>query len=95
MKRIDYYGRSFTVSDRFADAFIGYVNHLVTSGKPFGEFFVVRCYTNNSEAPVEVSMQLVAGVPVLVYPATAEFDGAPEPEDDPQVLARLAKREWA
>ncbi|MBF0671757.1 MULTISPECIES: hypothetical protein [unclassified Salinibacterium] len=95
MKRIDYYGRSFTVSDRFADGFIGYVNHLVASGKPFGEFFTVRCYINSTDGVMDVSVQLVSGVPVLVYPASPEFDGMPEPEDEPQVLSRLAKREWA
>ncbi|MCW4386348.1 hypothetical protein OH146_11245 [Salinibacterium sp. SYSU T00001] len=93
MKRIDYYGRSFTVSDRYAEAFIGYVNHLVESGRPFGEFFTVRCYTNDPEMLVDVSIQLVAGVPVLVYPAGPEYVDAVEPYDDASVIEHLNRRD--
>lgn len=93
MKRIDYYGRSFTVTDRYADAFVGYVNHLVASGRAFGEFFALRCYTSDPTHLVDVSVQLVAGVPVLVYPADATFEGAAEPDDDEAELARLDRRD--
>ena len=40
MKRIDYYGRSFAVSDRFAGALVSYLNEAVTTGKPLGEWVV-------------------------------------------------------
>ena len=40
MKRIDYYGRSFAVSDRFAGTLVSYLNEAVTTGKPLGEWVV-------------------------------------------------------
>jgi hypothetical protein len=92
MKRIDYYGRSFTVSDRYADALIGYVDHLVESGRAFGEFFPMRCYTTDPTKAVDVTVQIVSGVPVLVYPADVDFEGAAELDDDPAVIARLQRR---
>jgi len=92
MKRIDYYGRSFTVSDRFADALVSYLNDTVTAGKPLGEFFPVRCYITDPGHTVDVTIQVVAGVPLLVYPADAAFDGAAEVEDDPAALGRLGYR---
>lgn len=92
MKRIDYYGRSFTVSDRYAEALVGYVSHLAESGRPFGEFFAMRCYTTDPTVAIDVTVQIVAGVPVLVYPADAMFEGAAELDDDPAVLARLDHR---
>ena len=89
MKRIDYYGRSFTVSDTYAEALVGYVNRLVSSGRPLGEFVPVRCYTSDPTKAIDVTIQLVSSVPVLVYPADATFDGAAEIEDDETELARL------
>lgn len=88
MKRIDYYGRSFTVSDTFAEALVGYVNRRVESGLPLGEFIPVRCYTTDPDAIVEVTLQLVSGVPLLIYPADVTFIGA-EIVDDPETIARL------
>ncbi|MHA6695281.1 hypothetical protein [Homoserinimonas sp. A520] len=88
MKRLDYYGRSFTVSDTFAGALVGYVNRRVESGLPLGEFIPVRCFTTDPDAMVEVTIQLVSGVPLLIYPADVTFIGA-EIIDDPEVLARL------
>ncbi|MET0932848.1 MAG: hypothetical protein ABWX56_03985 [Mycetocola sp.] len=89
MKRIDYYGRSFTVSDTYANALVGFVNHLVETGQPQGQFFAMRCYTTDPTTPIEVTAQFVAGVPLLVYPADAAFDGAAEIVDDPATLERL------
>lgn len=89
MKRIDYYGRSFTVSDSYADALIGYVNHLVETGQPQGQFFTMRCYTTDPTRQIDVTAQFVAGVPLLVYPADATFDGAAEIDDDPATLEYL------
>ncbi|MEX1077898.1 MAG: hypothetical protein WED09_02165 [Homoserinimonas sp.] len=90
MKRLDYYGRSFTVSDTFADALVGYVNRRVEQGLPLGEFVPVRCYTTDPDAVMEVSIQLVSGVPLLIYPADVTFIGA-EIVDDPEVLDRLSR----
>ncbi|GHD46435.1 hypothetical protein D9V29_08775 [Mycetocola manganoxydans] len=89
MKRIDYYGRSFTVSDTYADALVGHINHLIISGLPQGQFFAMRCYTTDPAQVVEVTAQFVAGVPLLVYPADAAFDGADEIVDDPDTIAHL------
>ena len=89
MKRIDYYGRSFTVSDTYAEALVGYVNHLVETGQPQGQFFAMRCYATDPSTVVEVTAQFVAGVPLLVYPADAAFDDVAEITDDPTTLARL------
>ncbi|MBG6237479.1 hypothetical protein IWX78_000422 [Mycetocola sp. CAN_C7] len=89
MKRIDYYGRSFTVSDAYAEALVAHVNHLVETGQPQGQFFPMRCYTTDPSTLVEVTAQFVAGVPLLVYPADAAFDGIAEPADDPETIARL------
>lgn len=89
MKRIDYYGRSFTVSDTYADALVGHVNHLIISGLPQGQFFTMRCYTTDPTSVVEVTAQFVGGVPLLVYPADAAFNDADEIVDDPDVLAYL------
>ncbi|HEU4807623.1 MAG TPA: hypothetical protein VFT01_05120 [Homoserinimonas sp.] len=88
MKRLDYYGRSFTVSDTFAEALVGYVNRRVEGGLPLGEFLPVRCYTTDPDAVVEVTIQLVSGVPILIYPADVTFIGA-EIVDDPETIARL------
>ena len=88
MKRLDYYGRSFTVSDTFADALIGYVNRRVESGLPLGEFIPVRCFTIDPDAVIEVTIQLVSGVPLLIYPADMTFVGT-DIVDDPEVIARL------
>jgi len=90
MKRIDYYGRSFTVSDTYAGALVDYVNRRVANNLPFGEFFPMRCYAADPKTVIEVTVQLVAGVPVLVYPADAAFDGIEEIVDDAVALARLA-----
>ncbi|MBX0300140.1 hypothetical protein K2F54_09135 [Cryobacterium sp. 1639] len=92
MKRIDYYGRSFTVSNRFADSLVSYLNDAVTAGKPLGEFFPIRCYTTDPDRLLDVTIQVVAGVPLLVYPADAAFDGVAEIEDDPAALGRLGYR---
>ena len=88
MKRLDYYGRSFTVSDAFADALVGYVNRRVESGRPLGEFIPVRCYTSDPDAVVEVTIQLVSGVPLLIYPADVTFLGT-EIVDAPEVIEHL------
>jgi hypothetical protein len=88
MKRLDYYGRSFTVSDAFADALVGYVNRRVELGLPLGEFIPVRCFTTDPDDVVEVTIQLVSGVPLLIYPADMTFVGT-EMVDDPQVIERL------
>lgn len=90
MKRIDYYGRSFTVSDAFAAALVGYVNRLVKSGQSLGEFIPVRCYTTDPDAPIDVTVQLVAGVPLLIYPADVTFADAADLVDDPETLAHLS-----
>ncbi|TFB97488.1 hypothetical protein E3O42_16250 [Cryobacterium adonitolivorans] len=91
MKRIDHYGRCFTVSDRFADGLVSYLNDAVTAGKPLREFFPVRCYTTDPARTLGVTVQ-VSGVPMLVYPADAVFGGVAEIEDDPAALERLGKR---
>jgi hypothetical protein len=88
MKRLDYYGRSFTVSDAFAEALVGYVNRRVESGLSLGEFIPVRCYTIDPDAVMEVTIQLVPGVPLLIYPADVMFHGS-EIEDDLEVIERL------
>ena len=95
MKRIDYYGRSFTVSDAYAEALVSSVNHQVETGLPQGQFFAMRCFTTDPTTVVEVTVQLVVGVPMLVYPADAAFDGVAEIDDDPDALARLAFRPTA
>ena len=89
MKRIDYYGRSFTVSDRYAEALVGYLNHLVETGQPQGQFFTMRCYTADPTVVIEVTAQFVAGVPLLVYPADAAFDGVEEIVDEPRAITQL------
>ena len=38
MERIDYHGRSFTVSDRFTGALVSYLDEAVTVGEPLGEW---------------------------------------------------------
>jgi hypothetical protein len=49
----------------------------------------VRCSASDKTAAVEVTVRLVSGVPVLVYPADAAFDGVGGIVDDVEVLARL------
>ena len=50
----------------------------------------MRCYAADPNTIVEVTVQLVSGVPVLVYPTDVAFDGVDEIVDDAEVLARFA-----